>query len=65
MLGSTNERDRDQNFAMKIETIKEGEVKATAVSYPEITATGTNQKIAARKLNQELQSRHRAGKLPK
>lgn len=63
MLQSTNDRDRDQSFAMKIENVKEGEVKATAVSYPDITATAATHRAAVAKLNQELQSRHRAGKL--
>ena len=65
MLESTNDRDREQSFSMKIETIKEGEVKATATSFPEITATGSTAKQAAARLNQELQTLHRTGKLKK
>lgn len=63
MLGSTNDKDRDQSFSMKIETIKEGEIKATAKSFPHITAVGPTAKLAASRLNQELQTRHREGRL--
>lgn len=63
MLGSTNDRDQDQSFAMKIETLKNGEVKATAKSYPEISKTGPNIRLASERLNQELQTLHRTGKL--
>lgn len=63
MLESTNDRDQDQSFAMKVEKIKEGEFKATATSFPSISATGGTIKQASARLNQELQSRHRTGKL--
>lgn len=65
MLESTNDRDRDQSFSMKIETIKEGEVKATATSYPQHTAVGSTARQAAARLNQTLQTLHRTGKLKK
>lgn len=65
MLQSTNDREQDQSFSMRIEEVKEGEFKATATSFPKQVQTGQTAKQAARKLNQELQSLHRSGKLKK
>lgn len=62
MLQSTNDRDQDQSFSMKVEET-EKEVIATSVSWPEIKATGQTRRSAIAKLNQELQTAHRAGKL--
>ena len=63
MRESINDRDRDQPFAMKIEKNEGGEYKATSKSYPHVSATGSTFKLAYSRLNQELQTRHREGRL--
>jgi hypothetical protein len=64
MLKSSNDKQTDQSFALKIEQVKEGEFKATAKSFPKVPpVSGETVKQAAMRMNTQLQNLHRSGEL--